>query len=62
MIDDILFQDGDVQEFIVEVPSNTLNSPDDILFGAAFADACVYELTLVATNTVPKESVIFIIG
>lgn len=29
---DIVFIEGDTQEFILEVPTGTLNAPDDILF------------------------------
>lgn len=31
MVDDIVFYDGDVQNFLVEVANGTLNSPVDIV-------------------------------
>lgn len=30
-LEDINFQEGDIQDFIVEVPTGTLNAPQDIL-------------------------------
>lgn len=31
-VDDIVFSEGDSQNFIVEVPEGTLNAPVDIVF------------------------------
>ena len=31
---DILFNEAETEEFILEIPLGTLNSPDDILFDA----------------------------
>ena len=38
MATDILFPDGDKQNFITEIPNGTLNAPLDILSGASALD------------------------
>ncbi len=58
MLDDIVFQTGDAQEFIVEISAGTLNAPIDILFGSHGNDMLVNELTLVAGN---QEKIVFIV-
>lgn len=50
MLTDINFQQGERQDFIVEVPTGTLNAPVDILFEESGGQAFILEATLTGGN------------
>jgi len=50
-LDDIGFQEGDIQNFLLELPVGTLNSPDDILMEAS-AQTPVLETELEAGSDI----------
>jgi len=45
MLDDIVFGEGEIQNFIVELDAGTLNSPSDIIFDNASNANCIIDTT-----------------
>jgi hypothetical protein len=50
MLTDINFQEGEIQDFIVEVPTGILNAPGDIVFEESGGQAFIMEVTLTGGN------------
>lgn len=50
MLTDIHFQQGERQDFIVELPTGILHAPVDILFDESSGQAIISELVLTGGN------------